>query len=134
MTTTICPFLFVYGTLKTDSSHPNAVLLRRTNKYIGQATVSGLLYNIQYYPGLIYGKSLKTKVTGELFEMPDPVMTLEFLDKYEGYGPEFTKPNEYLRKLIQVNFDNKEINAWTYIYNWEVQESKLIASGVYQND
>jgi gamma-glutamylcyclotransferase (GGCT)/AIG2-like uncharacterized protein YtfP len=62
--------------------------------------------------------------------MHDPDRLLAVLDDYEGIGPEHEQPTLYLRETLPVTLgDGSIVQAWTYIYNHPVSETRRIASG-----
>ncbi len=122
--------IFVYGTLMRGFDHPMSKLLGTSADYLGEACCRGRLYMIAHYPGLLYSARDSDIVYGELFRMHDPERLLAVLDDYEGVGPEQEQPMLYLRELLPVTLDDGSITeAWTYIYNRPVDETKRITSG-----
>ena len=97
--------LFIYGTLR--SGHPGADLLRGCER-MGEATVGGILYNIDdQFPALVlYGS---TPVNGEIWRCPpEPLKTL---DSYEGLTDGlFRRVGVHARAA-----DGAEIGCWTYV-------------------
>lgn len=78
-------WLFVYGSLRRDAGGGQHPLLAQA-RFAGPATVSGVLYQVDWYPGLVPQDG--GTVHGELYELP--VMhadrMLQSLDDYEGGG------------------------------------------------
>ena len=55
---------------------------------------------------------------------------LREFDMYEACGDGFAPPTEYLRQMLQVTLaDGTAGEAWTYVYNWPVDQLPRIASG-----
>jgi len=70
-------------------------------------------------------------VYGEVHTYPEEIMAqvLSLFDKIEGYV-EGSEDNLYDRKIVSVTLENgKEVDAYVYEYNGEVDESLLIESG-----
>jgi gamma-glutamylcyclotransferase (GGCT)/AIG2-like uncharacterized protein YtfP len=122
--------LFVYGTLMRGYEHPMAQLLSRSAEFVGTAQCRGRLYLVKHYPGLLLSDQPDEVVHGELYRAYRPQELLATFDEYEGCGPGFAQPTAYLRQLLPVTLmDGIVSKAWSYIYNWPVEETKRIASG-----
>lgn len=125
--------LFVYGTLKRDSSLPLAQDLNQSATFEGEARFNGRLYLVSRYPAAIPSKSPDEWVHGELFAVHDPAF-LVMLDRYEECGPEDAPPTEYRREIqTVVNSRGESVEAWIYIYNWPVTDLRRIASGEFNS-
>ena len=61
--------LFVYGTLRLGSSNPHAAFLHEFCTHAGQGTITGRLYRIGYYPGLLLDPG-GVQVVGDVFALP----------------------------------------------------------------
>jgi len=69
-------------------------------------------------------------VQGEVFRLHQPDAMLREFDIYEACGEGFAAPTEYLRRHLAVTLaDGSVCEAWTYVYNWPVEEAARIASG-----
>lgn len=95
--------IFVYGTLRRGSA--GAMSLRFPgSKFIAEAQVSGSLYDLGAYPGLIVNESDRM-VVGEVYEVDDEL--LKKLDDFEA-------SSNYLRKQVEISFDADRKLCWTY--------------------
>ena len=122
--------LFVYGTLMRGFDHPMSQHLSRSAEFLGEAHCRGRLYLVKHYPGLVLSDAPGDVVHGELLRMPRPQELLATFDDYEGCGPGFAQPTAYLRRVLPVApVGGAASDAWTYVYNWPVEETKRIASG-----
>ena len=122
--------VFVYGTLMSGFDHPMSKLLAAGADFLGQATCRGRLYMVAHYPGLLHSENAADVVHGELYRLRDIAELMAALDDYESVGPGYEEPTLYLRETIPVTLANGSVHeAWTYIYNRPVDETKLIASG-----
>lgn len=122
--------IFVYGTLMRGFDHPMSKLLASGADFLGEASCRGRLYMVAHYPGLLHATVESDIVYGDLFRMRDPDKLLAVLDDYEGIGPAEEQPTLYLRELLPVTSDDGTVTqAWTYIYNRPVIETKRILSG-----
>jgi gamma-glutamylcyclotransferase (GGCT)/AIG2-like uncharacterized protein YtfP len=111
--------VFVYGTLRRGSAQ--AMSLRFPNsKFVADAKVSGSLYDLGPYPGLILNES-NSLVIGEVYEVDDK--TLNMLDDYEA-------ASDYWRKQIEISLGTHKRICWTYEPNPELCSLRtLITSG-----
>jgi len=114
-------YLFVYGTLRQDSSRPMSRVLRRHGRRIGRATFPGRLYRVSWYPGATDARSGHERVVGDLYVLARPAICLEALDAYE--GPEFTRVQR------RVQWGRRTRMAWIYLYTPAVTELRRIPGG-----
>jgi gamma-glutamylcyclotransferase (GGCT)/AIG2-like uncharacterized protein YtfP len=122
--------LFVYGTLMRGFDHPMAKLLSKSADFIGEARCQGRLYRIKHYPGLVESDDPSEVVFGEVYRLRARDALLREFDMYEACGEGFAEPTEYVRKMLKVTLDDgSSSDAWTYVYNWPVVETKRIVSG-----
>ena len=122
--------VFVYGTLMRGFDHPMSRLLSAGADFLGPASCQGRLYMVAHYPGLLHSDDPADIVHGELYRLRNVVELMAALDDYESVGPGYEPPTLYLREMIAVTLaDGRVHEAWTYIYNRPVDESKRIASG-----
>lgn len=110
-------YLFVYGTLMRKSLQNEwAAFLQQHADYLGEAMTEGVLYQVDYYPGLVKENGT---VYGELYALEDPSYVLHFLDQYEDYFPQEPSKSLYLREKAMITLlptaEKKE--AWLYYYN-----------------
>lgn len=125
-------YLTVYGTLRPFFTNPHAQFLREHGRYVGEAHFPGLLLDLGDYPGALYQPDSLACVSGTLYNMGNyQQVILTYLDNYEGIGPEFDQPTEYMRKLIPIQCLNEVINCWIYLYNHPTINKPVIASGDY---
>ncbi|MBC7929400.1 MAG: gamma-glutamylcyclotransferase [Rubrivivax sp.] len=111
--------VFVYGTLRRGNAR--AMSIRFPNsKFIADAKVSGSLYDLGAYPGLLLDDS-NSSVIGEVYEVDDEI--LNELDEFEA-------SSDYLRKQVEISFDTHRKLCWTYEPNAEFHTlHTLITSG-----
>jgi gamma-glutamylcyclotransferase (GGCT)/AIG2-like uncharacterized protein YtfP len=122
--------LFVYGTLMRGFDHPMAKLLSRSADFIGEARCQGRLYLVKHYPGLVLSDDPHELVFGELYRLRSPQELLREFDMYEACGEGFVEPTEYVRQMLSATSDDGGAGeAWTYVYNWPVNNLPRIASG-----
>ncbi|UHG91283.1 gamma-glutamylcyclotransferase family protein [Spirosoma oryzicola] len=127
-----CDFLFVYGTLRPNFDNAFAQYLRQRAQYVGEGSFPGRLFDLGSYPGAVLQHSDSTEVLGSVFDIQKNKETiLTYLDYYEGVGPAFEPPTEYLRVIVPVLFNGKSIDCWAYLYNHAFDGKLLIESGDY---
>ena len=79
--------VFVYGTLRRGEQR-DINLLTPAPRWVGQASVEGVLYDLGDYPGLVLGSDQQPgqeKVMGEVYEISDVLERL--LDEIEEVAP-----------------------------------------------
>ncbi len=111
--------VFVYGTLRRGGAR--AMSIRFPNsKFMTDAKVSGSLYDLGAYPGLLLIES-NSLVTGEVYEVDD-----EILNKLD----EFEASSNYCRKRVEISLGTHKRICWTYEPNPESYFPRtLITSG-----
>ena len=111
--------VFVYGTLRRGGAR--AMSIRFPNsKFIADAKVSGSLYDLGAFPGVLLNES-NSLVTGEVYEVDDE--TLNKLDDIEG-------SSNYWRKQVEISVGNHRKICWVYEPNPEFYSNRtLITSG-----
>ena len=107
--------LFVYGTLRSAFDNPYARLLRSEAEFIGEATVRGSIYRVDFYPA--YKAEPVSKVHGELYRLKNRAAMLAELDDYEGEDFE------------RVRVETSQGEAWIYRYRGQPASEARIASG-----
>lgn len=125
--------LFVYGTLRRDPSHEMFHLLAKYGRFAGDASVSGRLFDLGEYPGMISIDDAG-RVVGELYEIDeanwDRVITR--LDEYEGCSAGDPQPHEYRRELVSARLaGGLVLPAWAYVLNAWPAKPREIESGDY---
>lgn len=126
------PYLFVYGTLMQQSGHPMHERLKAHSEFVCHAWMSGQLYQIHDYPGVIESGSTQDKVYGEVYRLLQSSVLAE-LDDFEQCTAAFAEPHEYIRKQVTVFVtDSRPLTAWAYIYNHSIERAKRIHNGRFQ--
>jgi gamma-glutamylcyclotransferase (GGCT)/AIG2-like uncharacterized protein YtfP len=109
--------IFVYGTLRTGAAMTS---LLRGCRRIGDATVTGALYDLRSYPALVLEG--EGRVRGEVWLCPGE--TLARLDTYE-------QVEEGLFRRVEVEIEGAP--CWTYVagplLDEEIAGAPAIASG-----
>lgn len=111
--------VFIYGSLRQACEHSMSVRFPNS-KFMGNATVNGLLFDLGAYPGLRSNKS-DPKVVGEVYEVDDEL--LDELDRFE-------VSSNYLRKETVAQLGEQTKVCWVYEPDPEYYSlSKLITNG-----
>ena len=124
--------LFVYGTLRRGSPTLMAELLAGEATYVGEATVSGVLYDTGAFPACVPAGIPTQRVHGDVYALRDDsaATLLAQLDQYEGYSPDERFGSLFVREYARVRFDDgSEELAWIYRFNHSLEQARLIPSG-----
>ncbi len=124
------PLLFAYGFLKRKF-HGSDITQTPPfkSKFFAEGTLSGRLYQVNSYPGLVYDELTEHQVKGEVFLLEDVEKTLLLLDQYEHALPLIKEQPEYERRLRPINVDNGILHCWVYEYILPVHPNTGIISG-----
>ncbi|BEI42638.1 MULTISPECIES: gamma-glutamylcyclotransferase family protein [unclassified Polynucleobacter] len=127
--------LFVYGTLMSPFSHPNAMQFHAGAEYLGAAQMPGLLYRISWYPGATDRPSesiqfAESWVYGELWRLNN-MQLLDVVDRYEECSPDDPSPHEYQRVLRSIHLigTSEWQIAWVYLYQLDPRGLESIKGG-----
>ncbi|MDT4955093.1 MAG: hypothetical protein QOJ02_3231 [Acidobacteriota bacterium] len=111
--------VFVYGTLRRGCAGAMSIRFPGS-KFIADAKVSGSLYDLGAYPGLLLNES-NSLVIGEVYEVDDEILSK--LDDFEA-------SSNYLRKRVEISLSTHRKVCWTYESNPEFYSPRtLITSG-----
>jgi gamma-glutamylcyclotransferase (GGCT)/AIG2-like uncharacterized protein YtfP len=111
--------VFVYGTLRRGGAGAMSIRFP-TSRFIADAKVSGSLYDLGAYPGVLLNES-NSLVIGEVYEVDDEIL-IE-LDDYES-------SSHYRRKQVEISLGTQRRMCWIYEPNPEFySHRKLITSG-----
>ncbi|MFN8295270.1 MAG: gamma-glutamylcyclotransferase family protein [Chitinophagales bacterium] len=126
-------YLFTYGTLRLNQSHPMATFLAENATLVGLAILpNAKLYRIDWYPALIETENETDEVIGDVFKLNDNTAWTK-IDEYEGIGMG-EPPYEYRRAKVKIKTEKEELESWVYFYNVALPEdAELIESGDFLN-
>ena len=111
--------VFIYGSLRRGNAQSMSVRFSKS-KFITDAKVTGSLYDLGPYPGLLHNES-NSLVIGEVYEVDD-----ELLNKLD----DFEESSHYLRKQVEISLGTDRKTGWTYEPNPEFYSLRtLISSG-----
>lgn len=125
--------LFVYGTLMQEFKSEITSVLRNNSKFLGEGWITGQLFDIGSYPGLVYHPQSAQQVRGEIYKMHFPELLLPLLDQYEMINSDSPAENEYRRDLVPVKSQGEVFNCWTYIFQLPPDPFPEINSGDYSS-
>jgi len=111
--------VFVYGTLRRGGLRSMPELFPAA-RFVGDARVSGSLYDLGPHPFLLLEES-GPYVVGEVYEVDEEL--LEVLDEIE-------EPARYMRRRVEVSIGGRAVVCWTYTPDPDsFPDRTLIASG-----
>ena len=123
--------LFVYGTLRAFVATTAGARLRRHACLVGMARVPGRLYDLGRYPGLLPPRRAGEWVTGELYRLRNPRLTLRGLDRYES-GARPAPPRFVRERAIAYLASGARRRVWLYRFLGPVRAQRRIAGGDYE--
>ena len=111
--------VFVYGTLRRGGAGSMSIRFPNS-KFIAEAKVTGSLYDLGAYPGMLLNES-NSLVSGEVYEVDDEI--LKRLDDFEA-------SSNYLRKQVEISLGSNRKVCWVYEPDLEFYSHRtLITSG-----
>jgi gamma-glutamylcyclotransferase (GGCT)/AIG2-like uncharacterized protein YtfP len=113
--------VFIYGSLRRGSAGAMSIRFPGS-KFMGDAKVSGSLFDLGAYPGLQLDGS-NSLVIGEVYEVDDELLTR--MDEFEA-------SSQYRRKRVEVSLGTEKKACWIYVpeENPELYaQRRLITSG-----
>jgi gamma-glutamylcyclotransferase (GGCT)/AIG2-like uncharacterized protein YtfP len=96
-----------------------------------EATFTGRLYRVAWYPGLVDGEDGDV-VHGELHRLNDPERAFVRLDEFEGVTrgtSSVTEQDAYARVERTVQTDTGATVAWVYLFRGDVTGLHRVAPG-----
>jgi gamma-glutamylcyclotransferase (GGCT)/AIG2-like uncharacterized protein YtfP len=123
-------YIFVYGTLRSESAHPMARRLRAQARLIGKGSTAGLLYDMGYYAAATFPPDDKLRVLGDVFALPKGGKLLAALDAYEGCANGNEAEGLFRRVMVTVEMSGGgALEAWSYAVVAPPRHARLIAGG-----
>ena len=123
--------IFVYGSLLSGIQTRIASYLHRNSRFVGEGQVPGCLFDLGFYPGLVFNPGAPTLVTGHILELNHPEKVLPVLDETELSASGNPELNEYRRELLPARTGSQIILCWMYVYNLSTEGLQPISSGNY---
>lgn len=127
-------FLFVYGTLMKGFQEDWQTKVGA--RLLGRGIINGKLYDLGEFPGAICAAGDSGEyVKGELYQVRDAALATRILDQFEEFFPRQPHKSLFVRIIAPVTLeDGRRENAWVYVYNQPVDESRLVPSGDYRDN
>ena len=104
--------VFVYGTLRRRGRN-DINRLQPAPEYVGMGEVRGVLYHIDWYPGLTLGGGEAVTVVGEVYRITPELEAV--LDGIEQIVP--GADSEYFKREVDVAVDGKLLPCLLYEVN-----------------
>lgn len=126
-------YLFVYGSLLSPLGHPAHGILDQQAEFLGSARITGRLYDLGAYPGLVIMPGQGGRVWGEVYRLNQPRAVLPRLDAYEEGSAALRRSGEYRRKRVIARFvrGGGRVRVWVYVYQRPVRGRIRIQGGDY---
>ena len=116
--------IFVYGTLRRGGSDHFRMAAA---KFVSEATVSGRLYRVHWYPGLVLDEA-GDEIHGDVYAVTKDALAI--LDVFEGLCPGGGEGTEYRRLKTKVALkDGREVEAWVWEWIGATDEIKRLSDG-----
>ena len=94
--------------------------------------MKGHLYDLGSYPGAVADATGKEYIFGSVLKADNIHDLLQVIDDYEGFGENQDQPNEFVRRVGEIETDSGVMNCWVYLYNLPVWDYPRIMSGKYK--
>jgi gamma-glutamylcyclotransferase (GGCT)/AIG2-like uncharacterized protein YtfP len=104
--------VFVYGTLRRGGRN-DINQLAPAPRYVGMGEVQGILYHIDWYPGLTLGGEEAVTVVGEVYAISRALE--EMLDRIEQIVP--GAESEYFKREVVVQVEGHALRCLLYEVN-----------------
>ena len=104
--------LFVYGTLRRGGRN-DINRLRPAPEYVGMGEVQGVLYHLDWYPGLTLGGEEAVTVVGEVYRIAPALEAV--LDDIEQIVP--GADSEYFKREIDIQVEGRPLSCLLYEVN-----------------
>lgn len=118
--------VFVYGTLK-EGGHFAASF---NDNRIGnkKATLKGTMFAVHFYPCIILEGN--NTIIGEVHEYDNFDVVIGKLDNIEGCSGKVGVDGDlYHRKMVTVNTEDGNEQAWVYVFNKNTENLEVVKSG-----
>lgn len=104
--------VFVYGTLRRGGRN-DINRLAPAPEYVGMGEVRGILYHIDWYPGLTLGGEEAVTVVGEVYRIAPELEVV--LDRIEQIVP--GADSEYFKREIDIAVEGRVLRCLVYEIN-----------------
>jgi gamma-glutamylcyclotransferase (GGCT)/AIG2-like uncharacterized protein YtfP len=104
--------VFVYGTLRRGGRN-DINRLRPAPEYVGMGEVRGVLYHLDWYPGLTLGGEQAVTVVGEVYRIAPALEAV--LDEIEQIVP--GADSEYFKREVEIEMLARRVTCLVYEIN-----------------
>ena len=104
--------VFVYGTLRRGGRN-DINRLSPAPEYVGMGEVRGVLYHLDWYPGLTLGGEEAVTVVGEVYRITPELEAV--LDLIEQIVP--GADSEYFKREVEITIDGRRLPCLLYEVN-----------------
>jgi gamma-glutamylcyclotransferase (GGCT)/AIG2-like uncharacterized protein YtfP len=117
--------VFVYGTLRRGGRN-DINRLRPAPAYVGMGEVRGVLYHIDWYPGLTLGGEEAVTVVGEVYRIsPELEAVLDGIEQIEKGAD-----SEYFKREVEIAVEGRPVTCLLYEINpARVKDRQVIGHG-----
>ena len=123
-------YVFVYGTLRKGDDN-DITRLSPPPRYVGNSEISGLMYHLGAYPGVVLTDDASQPIIGEVYAI-EPALE-QVLDEIEMIYPQ--QRDEYGKRHVVVRVGLQQLSCLVYEINPAyIQGKPLIASGDWVKD
>ncbi len=119
-------FIAFYGSLMTSFGAQKDLGVEGDFEFVGVCRMSGRLFDLGEYPGVIESERPEDTVIGELYRIKVP-RGIKVLDEYEGIERETPETSPFVRRVVRLVEPATE--SWMYFYQWPVTAEQQVASG-----
>lgn len=121
--------VFVYGTLRRGGSNHFRMA---GAEFLSEATVTGRLYRIDWYPGLVLDEA-GGEIHGEVYSVGPEL--LADLDVFEGVSAGEVEGSEYRRiESVVMQRNSQPLTAWVWEWRGMTDESRRLTDGDWLKD
>jgi gamma-glutamylcyclotransferase (GGCT)/AIG2-like uncharacterized protein YtfP len=122
--------VFVYGTLRKGDDN-DITRLSPAPRYVGNSVISGLMYHLGAYPGVVLTDDASQTIIGEVYAI-EPALE-QVLDEIEMIYPQ--QRDEYVKRNVVLKLGAQQLSCLVYEINPAYIHGKpVIASGDWVKD
>lgn len=122
--------VFVYGTLRKGDDN-DITRLSPAPRHVGNSVISGLMYHLGAYPGVVLTDDPAQTIIGEVYAI-EPALE-QVLDKIEMIYPQ--QRDEYVKSNVVLKLGAQQLTCLVYEINPSyIQGKPLITSGDWVKD
>lgn len=116
--------VFVYGTLRRGDDNDINLLTPRPH-FVGTGSVTGAMYHLGDYPGVVLENVLENSIVGEVYTITPELERV--LDEIEMIYPQ--QSDEYRKRMVVVQVGARQLNCLFYEINPSYVTGKPVIAG-----